>query len=260
MSLHSIQESYHALAAKDATQISTVLVCGNFILGEGIKHILSDTCFRIQEGSLHHPLRLSLASDAEVILFVVEATRSPSETAWIIREMKAQCEAARIVLLTDNLEGNFIVLAYQAGAAGVLHTTAGPEVLIKSLELIMLGERVFPAATMLSATNGRIPLPQEHQPETTTARIDSHLPGERRLSQREQEILRLLMVGAPNKIIARELNVAEATIKVHIKAILRKIGAQNRTQAAMWGTQQLRSASDEIRDPASPETGHDVHG
>jgi two-component system nitrate/nitrite response regulator NarL len=91
-------------------------------------------------------------------------------------------------------------------------------------------------------------LSQEHQHGTTEARIDNCLPGERRLSQREQEILRWLMEGAPNKVIARKLNVAEATVKVHIKAILRKIGAHNRTQAAMWATQQLGSASDEIPD------------
>ncbi len=103
MSLHSIHEGYHALAAQDATQVPTVLICGNFLLGEGIKHILSDTCFRIQEDAVHHPSNLSRVSDAEVILFVVEATRSPSDIAGIIRELKAQSETSRIVLLANNL-------------------------------------------------------------------------------------------------------------------------------------------------------------
>ncbi len=47
------------------------------------------------------------------------------------------------------------------------------------------------------------------------------------------------MEGEPNKIIARKLHVAEATVKVHVKAILRKIGATNRTQAAMWAMDHL---------------------
>jgi two-component system, NarL family, nitrate/nitrite response regulator NarL len=246
MSLPSIHEGNHALSAQDASQIRAVLICGNVLLGEGIKHILSKTCFRVQEGAAHHPSSLSLLPEPEVILFVAEATRSPSEIAEIIRGLKAQCEAARIVLLANSLEGDFIMLAYQSGAAGVLHTAAAPEVLIKSLELIMLGERVFPAAAILSAVNGLAPLPQEDQHGTTEARIDSRLLGKSRLSYREQEILCLLTQGAPNKVIARKLNVAEATVKVHIKAILRKIGAQNRTQAAIWATQQLGSASPEI--------------
>jgi two-component system nitrate/nitrite response regulator NarL len=48
------------------------------------------------------------------------------------------------------------------------------------------------------------------------------------------------MGGDPNKVIARKLEITEATIKVHVKAILRKIGVANRTQAAMWATGNLR--------------------
>jgi two-component system nitrate/nitrite response regulator NarL len=60
-----------------------------------------------------------------------------------------------------------------------------------------------------------------------------------KLSVREREILSCLREGAPNKLIARKLEITEATIKVHVKAILRKIGAANRTQAAMWASQRL---------------------
>jgi two-component system nitrate/nitrite response regulator NarL len=60
-----------------------------------------------------------------------------------------------------------------------------------------------------------------------------------KFSDREAQILRLLTTGASNKLIARELGLAEATIKVHIKAILRKAKAANRTQAAIWATQHL---------------------
>jgi two-component system nitrate/nitrite response regulator NarL len=60
-----------------------------------------------------------------------------------------------------------------------------------------------------------------------------------KLSNREAEILRCIMQGEPNKVIARKLEVTEATIKVHVKAILRKIGAANRTQAAMWANENL---------------------
>jgi two-component system nitrate/nitrite response regulator NarL len=54
------------------------------------------------------------------------------------------------------------------------------------------------------------------------------------LSTREKCILRCLIFGDSNKVVARKMDIAEATVKVHIKAILRKIRAQNRTQAAIW--------------------------
>ena len=60
-----------------------------------------------------------------------------------------------------------------------------------------------------------------------------------KLSAREAQILGCLREGAPNKLIARKLGITEATIKVHVKAILRKIGVTNRTQAAMWASQRL---------------------
>ena len=54
------------------------------------------------------------------------------------------------------------------------------------------------------------------------------------LSEREEQILRDLVKGLSNKIIARKLDIAEATVKVHLKSILRKIRVANRTQAAIW--------------------------
>ena len=54
------------------------------------------------------------------------------------------------------------------------------------------------------------------------------------LSNREIDILRCLLDGDPNKVISQRLRIADATVKVHIKAILRKLNVQNRTQAAMW--------------------------
>ena len=56
-----------------------------------------------------------------------------------------------------------------------------------------------------------------------------------KLSPREMAILRHLIEGNSNKSIARKIDIAEATVKVHVKAILRKIRVQNRTQAAIWG-------------------------
>jgi two-component system nitrate/nitrite response regulator NarL len=63
----------------------------------------------------------------------------------------------------------------------------------------------------------------------------------RGLSARETVILRCLMQGDSNKLIARRFDITEATVKVHVKAILRKIHAKNRTQAAIWAAANLRA-------------------
>ena len=66
----------------------------------------------------------------------------------------------------------------------------------------------------------------------------------RSLSSKEESILNWLTRGASNKMIARELDIAEATVKVHVKAILRKTRVQNRTQAAMWAVAHSRMSAE----------------
>jgi len=75
-----------------------------------------------------------------------------------------------------------------------------------------------------------------------------------RLSARQQAILRCLIEGDSNKTIARKISIAEATVKVHVKAILRKIRVRNRTQAAIWGMNHGSFAGAEEDNVCPPET------
>ena len=70
-----------------------------------------------------------------------------------------------------------------------------------------------------------------------THRIQQRLPALRRypgLTEREAQILDGLVQGHSNRMIARTCDITEATVKAHMKSILRKIGVENRTQAALW--------------------------
>ncbi len=97
--------------------------------------------------------------------------------------------------------------------------------LTQSLRLVMLGQQVFPA---LPSGDG----PNHGSRDFGQTAERSGL--NRALSGREGEILCKLLHGHSNKMIARELNISEATVKVHLKALLRKLKARNRTQAAIW--------------------------
>jgi len=66
-------------------------------------------------------------------------------------------------------------------------------------------------------------------------------------SRREMLILRMLMEGASNKVIARRLVITESTVKVHVKAILRKLRLQNRTQAAIWASNHLNGQDTKLQ-------------
>ena len=77
-----------------------------------------------------------------------------------------------------------------------------------------------------------LPLILDREDEAVQVKPDESFAS--RLSHREQLILRHLSQGRPNKVIAQKVGIAEATVKVHVKSILSKIGVINRTQAAIW--------------------------
>ncbi|MFC4172897.1 LuxR C-terminal-related transcriptional regulator [Microvirga sp. GCM10011540] len=246
MSFHGALKTEEPSIARCAPSIPTFLVCRNSILAAGVKHILADTCFDVRDAPFGGSTSICCDSSAKCTVFIVEAPGNPSEMTDLILKLMTQDPTARIVILADSIDPDLALRAYRAGAAGFIQTKAGRDVLIKSLELVALGENTFPVAAIL-ATIRDAPSPSEDEigGVATGLEVNASAPEMKGLSGREREILCLLTQGAPNKMIARKLGVAEATVKVHLKAILRKIRVQNRTQAAMWATTHLQSARGE---------------
>ncbi|MBM6595172.1 LuxR C-terminal-related transcriptional regulator [Microvirga pudoricolor] len=225
---------------KGEAQVSTVLVCNNPMLREGLKHILTDTRFGIcPEDSISGDAGQFQSADSAQLLFIVDANHDYGKPAERIRSLRIQYPAASVVVLANHFDMSDMMAALDAGAQGYCLSTIDCAVLVKSLELVMLGETVFPSALFLSNVasfqRGR-DVVEAPVRAVRSAQSDRQA---RNLSSREAEILRCLMQGAPNKVIARELDVAEATVKVHVKAILRKIQVSNRTQAAIWATEHM---------------------
>jgi two-component system nitrate/nitrite response regulator NarL len=171
-----------------------------------------------------------------------------------VERLRKQNPSARIVVLSDRCELNDALAVFRAGADGYVFEQISRDALIKSLDLVMLGVTILPAELMRLVG-------EEHEMDSadnpavlatpTVLPTFEHLT--RTLSQREAGILRCLMQGKSNKIIARQFDITEATVKAHIKAILRKICVRNRTQAAVWAHNQLtNTVHGPIADGSSP--------
>lgn len=130
-----------------------------------------------------------------------------------------------------------------APLAGILTYDLSVDAFVQSLRLICSGERMFPRDLFLA------PRPQA-SPSCPGPRSDGV-----QLSPREKEMVSHLTAGLSNKMIARRMQITEATAKVHLKNLLRKISAENRTQAAIWALTHLREldtgGGDLIADPPS---------
>jgi two-component system nitrate/nitrite response regulator NarL len=199
------------------TSSRTILIEPNRLFREGLKHLLSGTRFEVGAEFNTVDLALAAAETAETVDLVI--TGQPVTDDADLRALREAFPTARIVVLADALSVDVLRAAMGGGADGFLIKTVSPEALIQSLQLILLGEKVFPTtlAPMLL--------------DMTAAGPQHSVRG---LSPREREILQLLVTGASNKLIATRLGITEATVKVHLKTLLRKIDVNNRTQAAIW--------------------------
>jgi two-component system, NarL family, nitrate/nitrite response regulator NarL len=234
--VHNTSSDTVAPSRSLAPAVPTALICDNPLLRSGLQHIVRDTPFAIAEAaSVTGPKRLQYCA-LNTALVIIEASQNIGRVLEVVRQVREQSPETRIVALADQFDLGFVLAAHEAGVTGFCLTASSPEVLIKSLELVTLGESVLPFEVVRSIMS-RAPQDQPLQENTAEPRL-SDLK-ECKLSAREAQILGCLKEGAPNKLIARKFDVTEATVKVHVKAILRKIGVANRTQAAMWASQRL---------------------
>jgi two-component system nitrate/nitrite response regulator NarL len=111
--------------------------------------------------------------------------------------------------------------------SGILTNDLSGDAFVGSLRLIGVGQRVYPRDLVLRQT-GPARAPDAAPP-----------PADIRFSPREREVLSHLVEGHSNKRIARHLGMAEATAKVYLQSLLRKIKVENRTQAAIWALANL---------------------
>jgi two-component system, NarL family, nitrate/nitrite response regulator NarL len=227
------------LPAQLAATVPTIIMCDNSITRLGLAHLLSNTGFQVVDAESPTnawPPSFQLNS---VALIIVSAGGNANEAADTVEQLKRESLAAKIVVLADSADVAAITRAYRAGADGLLLATARHDALIKALELIMMGERLFPSTALLDVTQ-EINQPQTHAANALQSPHSENVPPLlRNLSEREKEVLSHLITGAQDKVIARDLNLAEATVKVHVKSLFKKLGAQNRTQAAVLASSYL---------------------
>jgi two-component system nitrate/nitrite response regulator NarL len=228
-----------SLTPVNSQKTETILLCRNALISIGLKHLLEGTCFSVTGLASDEASFSDRYPNTAPDLFIIDGSDNPGHVIDTARTLKDRHPEARIALIADGFDLPFVKLARDAGVDGFCLSAGGHEVLIKALELVMLGEAVLPThlmALLLDMAPAGAELGTQDQVSIGLELSDPRL---RKLSTRESQILNCLTEGAPNKVIARKLDVAEATVKVHIKAILRKIGAANRTQAAMWATAHL---------------------
>lgn len=204
------------------TAISVCLVGKESVFKEGIKSLLHRNDFRItadHEDIAVVPPDAAETQEAQLVVGIDEENENLPQS---VQKLKEKYKQSRIVVISGNVETSVIVSAFDAGVDGLILKDISCNGLIGSLKLAVAGEKVYPASMLMQPANTNAATPRGN--------ADSSF----NLSRQELKIIHCLANGEPNKIIAHHLDITEATVKVHVRTILRKLGTTNRTKAAIF--------------------------
>jgi DNA-binding NarL/FixJ family response regulator len=137
-----------------------------------------------------------------------------------------------LVVVSDHDEPNEVISAFRAGVQGFLPTSSQTKVAVGALELVLAGGMYFPpSVASLTAATGR------------DGTATSSLREPPSWTDRERAVTQHLRQGRSNKAIARELGIRESTVKMYVRHVMQKLGATNRTEAALLLTVLNSSAT-----------------
>jgi DNA-binding NarL/FixJ family response regulator len=175
------------------------------------------------------------ASDRHIDLIVYHSHDTISPDNGEIAALREVYPSTPLVVLSDGdtVSSSVIREVLAKGACGfILASQSGLQMLVSALGLVVAGGTFVPKECLLPAPNA-----QQSSGMEQSGR--DRQPGQ--LTTRELEVLGLLKNGMPNKIIAYELRLSEATVKVHVRNAMKKVGSTNRTHLAMNADRYLHA-------------------
>ena len=188
-----------------------------------------------EAGDAAEALRLAPVLNPHVILL---DNHLPGVTGVdAVKGLREAAPMARVLMLTVSEDAQDLATALRNGAQGYLLKTIDGDLLVESIRRAARGEPVVSPELM----NKLVAALQAQDTPTPVAPVLAMGDTSVQLSPREEDVLREITRGASNKEIARRLDIAETTVKIHVQHILRKLGLSSRVQAAVYASDRLRS-------------------
>lgn len=200
--------------------LNVLLVDDHELFRSGLKFLLADLVENIsffEAPSCAMAIELAAKSKIDIVLLDLHLPGIAGLEALAL--LRARVEEAIIVVVSAEENRELIHQAIEAGAAGYIPKASSHAIMMAALRLVLAGGVYLPAHTLAA----KLP-PLE-------ASTDSNPISLKNLTERQIATLRVAMQGKANKVIARELNISEATVKAHLSSVFRALGVKNRTEA-----------------------------
>jgi len=213
---------------------SLMIVDDHPLLRKGLRQLieLEDDLELVAEASNGQDA-LNIVAEDEPDLVILDLNMQGMDGIETLKAMREKGVASRIVMLTVSDHDEDVVAAITNGADGFLLKDMEPEEIIAKIKQAALGKMVISdrlAEVLASALR---------RPEK---KVNNALDS---LTARELEILKLISKGLSNKLIARELDISDGTVKVHVKHLLKKMNLRSRVEAAVWVVNELNLGRDD---------------
>src|SRR5262245_15919041 len=207
-------------------RMSVLVVDDHPLFREGLRQVVRDLqedAEVLAEGDAERGLEVARNRD-DLDLVLLDLTMPGMNGLAAIERFSIEAPGVPVVIVSAHEEPAEVRKALALGAVGYIPKSTPAATMLAALRLVLDGG-VYVPPLMLSALQ---PDPKAPRPEPPAAMR----PGEQ-LTDRQIDVLALLAVGKSNKVIARELDLSEMTVKAHITAVFRALGVINRTQAAL---------------------------
>lgn len=163
---------------------------------------------------------ISIDRHPDIDLVLLDLGLPGDDGLSLLTALRRDQNTVPVVVISGADDRNHVIKALDLGASGFIPKSSSVEVMLQAVRLVLAGETYIPQQALA------LPLGREG-----SAGADRQ--GARDLTERQRRILTLMAQGKPNKIIAAELNISEATVKSHVTEILRVLKVTNRTQAVI---------------------------
>lgn len=210
------------------TEKSTILLIDDHpMLRNGVKQLISlEPSLKVIGEAGDGKTGIQIAEEQDPDLILLDLNMPGMNGFETLDELRKRELSGRIILFTVSNYSDDLISALKRGADGYLLKDMEPEELIIALKEAASGKMVVsPTLTSVLAETLR-----ENQSQNESDAIA--------LTPRESDILELIAQGLSNKMIARNLDIAESTVKVHVKHLLKKLNLKSRVEAAVWVLQQ----------------------
>lgn len=208
--------------------MAVLIVDDHPLFREGLKQVLqglADGTEVIAEGDAGRALELT-ASRTDLELVLIDLSMPAMDGFTALARFAREAPGLPVVVVSANEDAAEVRRALALGAVGYIPKSTPPNQLLDALRLVLGGGMYVPPLLLRAAQ----PRASAQVPRDANAGEDA---SDQSLTDRQLAVLALLSQGKSNKLIARELDLAEKTVKAHVTAVFRTLGVVNRTQAAL---------------------------